>query len=100
MAEDEWNQGPPEPGEPIDLTDPCARAEYLRRAYYENISGNRAYQISYTANGVARSVTYSVVDKNSLLAEIRNAEAECGKATGRKRRFAITVGHRKPIGAP
>ena len=80
---------------PIDWDDNCARAAALRQAYYELISGRQAYEISYTANGVARTVRYSVIDMKLLLQEIRDAETLCAAETGvpvARRRYAITAG--------
>jgi hypothetical protein len=95
--EEDWTTEPPKPGDPIDWTDPCARAQVLREAYYRLVSGTNAYQITYKANGVERSVSYSVVDKASLLNEIRQAEADCGKGTPTRRRFAIRAGSRRVL---
>jgi hypothetical protein len=80
---------------PIDWDNPCARLAALRAAYYSLIAGTTAYQFSYTANGVTRSASYSVIDKSKLLAEIELAENECPNATPTRRRFAITAGARR-----
>ena len=79
----------------IDWTDPCARAEALRNAYYALLSGSRAQSISYSDGNQARSISYSntTVDLNRLKAELVEAEKECaGEATGTGMRYAITGG--------
>lgn len=74
--------------------DPCARWLALRNAFFEITAGNNASAISYTSNGVARSVSYSVHDLSNLKQEVDKAEAEC--KTGQPlRRMAFTFGHRR-----
>lgn len=80
--------------DPIDWSDPCARADVLRTAYYELISGRQAYEIAYVANGVSRTVRYSVIDMKLLLQELRDAEVACAGESGvtLRRRSAIVAG--------
>ena len=66
----------------IDWTDPCQRAETLRRAYYRLVSGQQESEVEYQANGVTRRVRYSQADLSRLFDETRAAEAECAVAQG------------------
>jgi hypothetical protein len=68
---------------PVDWQNACDRAVALREAYYSLLSGTQAYHLVYSANGVQREVTYSVIDMNRLASEIRVAERECGNAAAR-----------------
>ena len=65
-----------------DFDDPCARATALRRAYYTLVSGEKASEIEYQGNGVARRVRYSQTDLNRLFNEIKIAETQCAVVQG------------------
>jgi hypothetical protein len=82
----------------IDWSDPCARAAALWDAYNRLISGQQETDVSYTANGVNRRVSFAAASLDRLLNEYRAAENECAAKKGlpvRWRRFAITGGSRR-----
>ena len=82
----------------IDWSDPCARAKALWDAYNRLISGSQESDVTYSANGVNRRVSYSNANLDRLLNEYRAAENECALLSGkpvRWRRFAITAGSRR-----
>jgi hypothetical protein len=82
----------------IDWSDPCARAAALWDAYNRLISGQQETDVSYTANGVNRRVSFASASLDRLLNEYRAAENECAAKKGlppRWRRFAITGGSRR-----
>jgi hypothetical protein len=82
----------------IDWSDPCARAAALWDAYNRLISGQQESDVTYSANGVNRRVSYSNANLDRLLNEYRAAENECALLSGkpvRWRRFAITAGSRR-----
>jgi hypothetical protein len=82
----------------IDWSDPCARAAALWDAYNRLISGQQESDVTYSANGVNRRVSYSNANLDRLLNEYRAAENECALQSGkpvRWRRFAITAGSRR-----
>lgn len=86
----------------VDWSDPCARAETLRNAYFSLIGGSQAYDVTYQANGITRSVKYSVIDTQQLLSELRTAEAECAGMTGAespRRRYPMQLGARRVKGS-
>ena len=82
----------------LDWSDPCARAKALWDAYNRLISGSQESDVTYSANGVNRRVSYSNANLDRLLNEYRAAENECALLSGkpvRWRRFAITAGSRR-----
>jgi hypothetical protein len=82
----------------IDWSDPCARAKALWDAYNRLVSGQQESNVTYSANGVNRTVGYSSANLDRLLNEFRAAESECAASKGlapRWRRFAITGGSRR-----
>jgi hypothetical protein len=84
----------------VDWTDPCSRAQRLREAFYALVSGAQAYEIAYTANGVTRSVKYSVINTSLLMSQLRQAESECALLSGTavpagSKRVAIQCGARR-----
>lgn len=81
--------------DPVDWTNPCARAEALRSAYYGLLSGQAETLIRYRGPEGEREVRFATIDKATLVAELRAAEAECSAKTGQpsnSRRFAIRGG--------
>jgi hypothetical protein len=84
----------------VNWEDPCARADALRKAYFSLIQGTNAYEVTYQANGVTRTVRYSVIDTKQLLSELRTAEAECAELTGGaspRRRYPMQLGARRSV---
>jgi len=79
----------------VDWEDPCTRYTALRTAYMSLLSGRATQSVSYTANGVQRSVTYSNVSMSELRKEMEIARAECEGGFGAGRRFAMTGGARR-----
>jgi hypothetical protein len=69
---------------PVDWWDSCARAERLRDAYFNLLSGQLAASVDYLANGVTRRVTYARSDLARLETEMRAAAAECEGTTRRR----------------
>ena len=69
------------------IEDPCLRADVLRQAYYRLLSGQQAASVSYLANGVQRSVTYSKIDLDALATELRLAEQACANGGTAPRRI-------------
>lgn len=89
---------PPNPGEPINWRDPCARADALSDAYNRLVSGSQESEVTYQANSVTRRVRYQAANLDRLLNAIREAENECAIQEGRqpaRRRFAIIGGSRR-----
>jgi hypothetical protein len=81
----------------VDWSDPCARAAALRAAYFELVSGSKETEIETRTLDAQERVRFSAADKQTLLAELRAAEAECAASTGgtnSNRRFAIGCGYR------
>lgn len=81
----------------IDWSDPCAAAKELNAAYYRLLSGQQESSVTYLANGVTRTVTYSRVSMQDLIHALRDAEADCAAKQGiakPRRRFAIQGGSR------
>lgn len=80
--------------DPIDYTDPCARAAALRTAYYSILAGDRESLIRTKTNEGEREIRFQAGNVLKLEAELRRAEAECAAtlpaAVGP--RFAITAG--------
>lgn len=80
-----------------DWTDPCARAEALRSAYYQLLTGASAVKVTIKANDTLQDTEFQKTDMNLLLQALREAEAECAANTpgSTPRRFAIRAGSRK-----
>lgn len=84
----------------VDWTDPCARANALRGAYYALISGASESLIRQSTSEGDQEVRFARADVEKLKAEMSAAEAECAIANGtaipsRARRFAIRGGSRR-----
>jgi hypothetical protein len=69
---------------PVEWWDACARAEALRDAYFNLLSGQLASEVEFLANGVTRRVRYSQTDLARLETEWRAAAGECEGTTGRR----------------
>lgn len=87
----------------VDWTDPCARANALRCAYFQLISGQSESLIRHSTTEGDQEVRYARADVEKLKAELDAAEAECALANGsaipaRSRRFAIRGGARRSHG--
>lgn len=84
----------------VDWTDPCARANALRGAYYGLISGANESLIRHSTSEGDQEVRFTRADADKLKAELAAAEAECANSTGaviprRAQRFAIRGGYRR-----
>jgi hypothetical protein len=82
-----------------DWSDPCQRFAALSDAYYKLISGGNPASVEYSANGVARKVTFSFANLASLRSQMLAAQDACDVANGATkrpaRRFAIEAGSRR-----
>jgi hypothetical protein len=81
-----------------DWTDPCQRFAALSLAYYQLISGVNPASVEYSANGVARKVTYSFANIDALRRQMLASQDACDIATGARRtarRHAIGAGSRR-----
>jgi hypothetical protein len=81
----------------VDWSDACARATALRTAYFELVSGTKAIEIETRTLDAQEKVRFTTADKQTLLAALRAAEAECAASTGganTNRRFAIGMSYR------
>ncbi len=79
----------------VNWTDPCARAEALRGAYFALVSGQSEQTVRFRSNDAEQEVRFQAANLDVLRTELRAAEAECAAAqgaAGRPRRFAITAG--------
>lgn len=79
----------------IDWTDPCARADALREAYYALLSGSKEQEVTYQDSGTMRRVVYASnkVDLSALRDALLAAEQECGSAeTTVSKRVALRGG--------
>ena len=79
----------------IDWSDPCARAAALWAAYNRLISGAQESDVTYSANGVNRRVSYSNANLDRLLNEYRAAENECALQSGKPVRWRSIRHHRR-----
>lgn len=84
----------------VDWTDPCARANALRGAYYALISGASESLIRTSTTEGDQEVRFARADVDRLKAELDAAEVECAKSTGavvprRAARYAIRGGARR-----
>jgi hypothetical protein len=90
----------------VDWTDPCARANALRGAYYALISGSSESLIKHSTTEGDQEVRFARADLGTLKVEMAAAEVECAQLNGtaaptRARRFAIRGGGRRsnrPLG--
>lgn len=74
----------------VDWSDPCARAEALRKSYYDIVSG-----LERRVRFGDREVWYSEQNLGDLKKELRLAEEQCAAKNGdRPRRYAIRAGSR------
>lgn len=80
----------------VDWSDPCARAEALRKAYYALVSGELEQRVRVRGGDGEEDVTFNAANVELLRSELRSAEAECAAKNGTVgRRFAIRAGHRR-----
>ena len=83
----------------IDWSNPCQRFAALSLAYYQLISGVNPASVEYSANGVARKVTYSFANIDALRRQMIAAQDACDIANGAAkrpaRRFAIEAGSQR-----
>jgi len=83
----------------VDWTDPCARANALRGAYYTLLSGAQEQEIRTRTLDAEEVVRFNAADKDALLVELTAAESECARCTGQpdpNRRFRMS--YRELIG--
>ena len=84
--------------DPINWTDPCARAAALSQAYYELISGSREVEIRTRTLDAEELVRFQAIDLKTLQVEMLKAQSECAASQGlpnTSRRFAIGLTHRR-----
>lgn len=82
----------------VDWSDPCARAEALRKAYFELISTGGVTLIKQKAGGGEEEARYGKTDREALRREMLTAEDECRASRGEpkaQRRFVIRGGSRR-----
>lgn len=84
----------------VDWTNPCAKAQALRDAYFALISGQSESLIRASTSEGDQEVRFARTDVDKLKAEMIAAEEECVRANGgtpTPRRSAIrlgAIGHR------
>lgn len=86
----------------VDWSNPCARADALRSAYYRRLSGEAEVEILTRTLDSEQRVRFAEGSEARLLDELRAAESQCHLAGGpvpttAPRRFAITAGARRRI---
>ena len=84
--------------DPVDWSDPCARAAALAAAYFSMVSGGAIQTIRSRAAGGEREVRYHKSEIATLRQEMWRAEDACRETNGeavRRRRFSITAGSRR-----
>ena len=82
----------------VDWSDPCARYEALRDAYYRAQTGGAETLFRYRTDSGEREVRYAQANITVLRAEMDRAQAECAAKNGLvvpRRRFAIRAGARR-----
>lgn len=78
--------------DPVDFSDPCARAAALRDALNAAVIGG-VRRVRFQNGDTVQETEFSASRVADLREELRTAERECGEATGAApRRHAITVG--------
>lgn len=78
--------------EALDYSDPCALLNALRPGYYKLLAGEADFEIEGTDR---RRLRFHQTDIKALGNVIRDLEARCGAAQGKRRRFAM-VGRVRP----
>lgn len=84
----------------VNWSDPCARAEALRNAYYEALAGGTSRRVRFRAGDNEQEVQQSI--SGGTLADLRKAmweaEDECRASQGLeplRRRVVIRAGSRR-----
>ena len=84
--------------DPVDFTDPCATAAWLRSIYYARVAGQAVTEMRFGE----RAVKYASMDQEGMLAEIQRLDEQCalrggptGDVTVAPRRHAISLGSRQ-----
>jgi hypothetical protein len=84
--------------DPVDFTNPCATAAWLRSIYYSRVAGMAVTEMRFGE----RAVKYASMDQEGMLAEIQRLDEQCalaggptGDATVVPRRHAIGLGSRQ-----
>jgi hypothetical protein len=77
--------------DPVDYSDPCATADYLRSVRMSIIEGRRAVRVVHqTAGGSRKEVEYGPANLAALDRAISEAADACAIAQGgKRRRFAL-----------
>lgn len=84
--------------DPVDWTDPCARAAALREAYFNIIKGGSVSLVRTRAAGGEREVRFAKSEQSTLRTEMWAAEDACRAQQGLpklQRRVAIPAGSRR-----
>lgn len=79
----------------VDWTNPCAKAQALRDAYFALISGAAESLIRHSTTEGDQEVRFARTDVDKLKAEMIAAEEDCIRSTGgtpTPRRSAIRLG--------
>jgi hypothetical protein len=63
--------------DPVDFTDPCATAAWLRSIYYQRVAGQGVTEIRFGE----RSTKYAAMDGDTMLAEIQRLDEQCALVT-------------------
>lgn len=89
----------------VDWSDPCARAEALRKAYFEMLAGGTSTRVRFRAGDNEQEVQKAISGGSlaDLRRELHKAEDECRAAQGLpplQRRFAVTAGSRRVTRGP
>jgi hypothetical protein len=84
--------------DPVDFTDPCATAAWLRSIYYARVAGTAVTEMRFGERGVK----YASMDQAGMLEEIQRLDERCalkggaaGDATVAPLRHAISLGSRQ-----
>jgi hypothetical protein len=81
--------------DPVDFTDPCATAAWLRSIYYTRVAGMAVAETRFGE----RSARYADMPAESMLAEIQRLDEQCALQTPgvSAKRHAIKFGSRAPL---
>jgi hypothetical protein len=63
--------------DPVDFTDPCATAAWLRSIYYQRIAGQGVSEVRFGE----RSTKYAAMDADTMLTEIQRLDEQCALVT-------------------
>jgi hypothetical protein len=64
--------------DPVDFTDPCATAAWLRSIYYSRVAGMAVTELRFGE----RAVKYAQMDDAGMLAEIQRLDERCALKGG------------------